>query len=165
MTKTKKLLLLLMVAVCSTGQALGQSVWDNVERVTQVLVWSSDSTYTVYKCADNPTVYADETGLVLSVNGTQVVFPGNEVRKFTFADEASTGVENAVAKGTYEITQNLVKVDGLVAGTLVAIYDTGGRLVTQSKAVTGNVAIDISSLSHGVYVVKAGSTNFKFMKR
>ena len=164
--KKKKFLLLLMMIVCSTWQSLAQSSWDGVAKFTQVLVWNTDGTFTAYKCADHPAVYPDSTGLVLKVNDTQVVFPLNEVRKFTFDDDQLSDIEETAQRnGTYEITQNYIKVDDLKAGTVVAIYDVNGKLAIQKQASDGSASIDISSLSHGVYVVKAGNTNFKFMKR
>ena len=160
----KKLLLLLMVLISSTGQLLAQS-WDSTAKITQVVVWNSDSTYTVYKCTDHPSVAVNETNLVITVNGTDVLFPANEVRKFTFDDEQLTVIEDVTTQGTYEITQDAINVDNLKDGTILTIYDTNGRLIAQNKSANGTVSVNISNLPNGVYVVKAGNTNFKFLKR
>ena len=163
----KKLLLLLMAVACSTLQSLAQSSWENVAKVTNVLVWNVDSTFTAFKCADQPVVRPDATGLIIEVNGTQITFPLNEARKFTFAtdEQVAAGIENPVNNGTYEITQNGISVEDLKDGTVIAIYDISGKTVARKQAVGGSASIDTSSLPHGVYVVKAGNINFKFMKR
>ena len=160
----KKLLLLLMVLIGSTGRLLAQS-WDSTAKITQVLVWNSDSTYTVYKCTDHPSVAVNETNLVITVNGTDVLFPANEVRKFTFAEDGQTAIEDVTTQGTYEITQDAITVDNLKDGIVMTIYDTNGRLIAQSKSANGTVSVNISNLPNGVYIVKAGNTNFKFLKR
>lgn len=160
----KKLLLFLCLWLGMSVAARAQ-YWDSVKKITQVLVWNADGTYAAYRCADHPVVKVVDREFILRVNGTEVIFPADEARKFTFDDEQLTPVEGTTMQGSFDVTQDAVKADGLKPGTAVEVYDLNGRRVATAKAAAGSASVDISALSRGVYVVKAGSTNFKFMKR
>ena len=158
----KKLLLTLFTMLLTAGQAWAQ--WEQQKRVTQVVVWNADQTYTVYKCADQPTINMQDDQMVLTVNDTQVYYPANEVRKFTFDDGSLTPVERTKKQATFDITQERIVVSDLGQGS-VNVYDANGRQMAAAKSEGGQATVNISQLRRGVYVVKAGNTNFKFLKR
>lgn len=137
--------------------------WEEVASITKLLVWENDDTYTIYMCSDHPEVYIEKESLVLSVNNTKVLYPANEVRRFTFADDSLTPIEETKLNGSFNITENLIQVFDLHDSD-VSIYDMSGRLVRKERVIDGMLDLNISDLQKGVYVVKAGNVNFKFQK-
>lgn len=45
----------------------------------------------------------------------------------------------------------------------MAIFDTGGRLITRQQKSEGSQAIDVSHLPHGVYLLQVGNETRKFI--
>ena len=156
-------MLVLLMLPLMTMSAQDNTNWDEVASIKKVLVWENDGSYTVYMCSDQPEVYIEKESLVLSVNNTKVLYPANEVRRFTFADDNLTPIEETKVNGSFNITENVIQVFDL-KGNDVSIYDMSGRMVSKEHVSGGNVELKISDLQKGVYVVKAGNINFKFQK-
>lgn len=90
-----------------------------------------------------------------------------DVLRFTYVKSDGSGIDEltddpadiSFDKGTLVISQ-------LKAGATVDVYNTDGRLVQQLKARrSGSYRLSLSQLPTGVYVVKAGDTTYKIMKR
>ena len=62
------------------------------------------------------------------------------------------------ASGTLTLT-------GCKAGTSVGIYDAAGRKASGCVTDGGRTDIDVSRLTPGIYVLKAGDTAVKFIKK
>ena len=62
------------------------------------------------------------------------------------------------ASGTLTLT-------GCKAGTAVGIYDAAGRKASGCVTDGGRTDIDVSRLTPGIYVLKAGDTAVKFIKK
>jgi len=155
---------MLFALLTCIGQVSAQ--WERYARITQVLIWNADGTYAAYKCSEQPTVMTDSLQLMITFNdGTLLTFPSTEVRKFTFDDAQLTPVEQLAKQATFDINQQAISVTDLKAGAAVMVYDSNGRLMAKAKAKDGKARVNISNLRRGVYVVKAGSNNFKFLKR
>ena len=58
-----------------------------------------------------------------------------------------------------------MNLSGLPAGTPVTIFDSNGRQRLSTKTSEGDTPIDTSLLPSGIYIVKAGKTFFKFIKK
>ncbi len=141
---------------------------DDVREYTYLMVWNSDSTYNTYKCADRPVVYCAEDYLQLKVNDTEVSYPANQALKFTFSktEQAETGINTPSSEGLFDITQKNFVATGLAENVkAVSIYSVDGKRVMQKNTSGGSVAMDISMLKAGIYVVQCGSVNFKFLKK
>ncbi len=58
-----------------------------------------------------------------------------------------------------------LSLTGCRAGTRVAVYDAAGRAVLATVAADGRADLDVSALASGLYVLKAGDTAIKFIKK
>lgn len=56
-------------------------------------------------------------------------------------------------------------LSNLAAGARVAVFDAQGREVLSSTSAGSNANISVSALRPGVYVLSAGNSSFKFVKR
>ena len=159
-----RLLLLLVGCMCAVGK-VGAS--DKIEDYIYVFIWNSDGTNCVYKCADRPAIIPTKECLLLRVNGTEIQYPINEFRKFSFGktEDFESGIQTPSTQAVYEITQNAVRISGLKNTVTARIYSADGKNVSSEKSSAGRVTLDISQLKAGVYVVKCGTENFKFLKK
>ena len=138
--------------------------WEKERSVTTVVLWAEDGTSAEYKCSDRPVVRHDGNELVLTVNNTELRISDKQAASFTLKEDL-TGIEQLERKGVVEINQERVSLSDLRPGTDVMVYDTNGRKLLTTKAGEGQVQVNIGQLPHGIYVVKAGGINFKFLKR
>lgn len=141
---------------------------DDVREYTYVVIWNADNSYNVYKCADRPMIFPSEGYLLLRVNDTEIQFPADQPRKFTFskAEDIESGVSDVQSKGLFDVTQDKLNISGLKKGVKVAgIYSADGKQMMQGKTADGKVCLDVSGLKPGIYVVQCGDVKFKFLKK
>lgn len=123
--------------------------------------------------AQKPVVALNEANMVVSVDGEKrVSYAYADVLRVTVDAEASTGVENAVAKGTaqhavFTLSDNTLSASGLCANERIALYATDGKLLVNGQTgPDGSAIISLSSLSAGVYVVRTQSgISYKLFKK
>lgn len=88
----------------------------------------------------------------------------------TFAKVNTTGIRtvhaaSAASRLLPQLLGNTVTLQGVAAGTPVAIYSLAGTAERQLKASSATVAIDVTSLPAGTYILKVGHQSLKFLKR
>ena len=106
-----------------------------------------------------------DTFTIVCKDGT--VVPGAE--SVNFVKATPSGISNTQAAGStpqlaISATEGLT-LTGCKAGTHVSIYDAAGRLSLGATATDVPLRIDVSRLAPGVYVLKAGDTAIKFIKK
>ncbi len=116
---------------------------------------------------DHPIITYSGESLFITTDKNSYVFEKEEIKesftlKFAHYD-APTGIEEAKVNerpAVFRIVGNQLVVNGLDAGTNVALYGLEGRQLVSAKASSlGEVRIDIPVAS--IIVVKAGSYSFK----
>lgn len=71
--------------------------------------------------------------------------------------------QNLKAVSVYNSKTALI-VSGLENNHQAAIYNLSGQLIASKELSAGENSIDISSYSHGAYIIKLGNKSFKFIK-
>ncbi len=90
-----------------------------------------------------------------------------DVKEVTFLSGSASGIHNTELYNGPIITYNassLIITNLTGNNTDIHIYNMTGTLVNEAKSISGKATIDISSLTAGAYIVKVGSTSFKFLK-
>ena len=89
----------------------------------------------------------------LAQNSVNIFIPMSDVAKFTFDDSDfnETGIVNVK---TVNIQSECVEV-----------YTIGGKLVKKEKVTNGASSFSTNDLTNGTYIIKNGSTTFKFIKK
>lgn len=140
------------------------------DQLNTLVVITKDNVQHQFVIAEaKPEVTFEGTNLKVTCAKTSAsaTFALADVLRFTYAKSDGSGIDEladdpaAVSfdKGTLVISQ-------LKAGATVDVYNTDGRLVQQLKARrSGTYRLGLSQLPTGVYVVKAGDTTYKIMKR
>lgn len=123
--------------------------------------------------AQKPVVSLSETNMVVSVGGEKKVsYAYADVLRVMVDAGASTGVEDAVTRGTaqhavFTLSANTLSASGLMANERIALYATDGKLLVNGQAGSdGRAIISMSSLPAGVYVVRTQSgISYKLFKK
>lgn len=99
---------------------------------------------------------------ILSTSGS-VLAEG--ILKVSFESDASLGISPVVPKGNMITQPAADKLTLIGLSGEVTVYDAAGRPQARVTATGGETVVSIGHLPAGVYVVKAGSQTFKFMKK
>ena len=128
-----------------------------------------------YKLSEKPQVRLLGAETTVTSSRGVMTFETQKIWKFTLtasSTDPSVGIEEAVApvqpesEGSVSRSGEALVFSGCRAGEPVGVYTTGGRLVSQHRiAADGTLELSLGSLRPGLYIVKAGSVNIKFMKK
>lgn len=134
--------------------------------------------------------FADTVTQTVTVNGvevtgkavTQITFSGDNA-VLTFSDNTTQKEDIGLISIAFDYTVDTsgigsvsmfnfsgmvdgrLQLGGLEAGTAISLYNVTGKKLASATAADGSVSIDVSGLSRGVYIVKAGTKVVKFMKK
>lgn len=98
-------------------------------------------------------------------DGTQTYIDLHPLQfEILFGSDIIDGIDNMKMLDGGTI-QNKLSLGGLPEGIPVMIFNTGGHLCLSIKTTGSDTPINISTLSPGIYIAKAGNTVFKFVKR
>lgn len=162
MKKQSKVLATALLTLLTSAAALADDV------TTVMVVTSAGETgYPV----DNTTVmkFGDDDMTVISADSEGTTYALDEIQKIVFG-AAPTGIQTiATAKpqgATLFISANgnQMKVNGWTEGAArLTVYNMQGAIVSGQSSWQGET-VDISSLPHGIYIVKVGNKTAKFRK-
>lgn len=153
MNQIKKLLLSACL-MCSYGVGVNA---DTVQAVTINGVTVSGKTVSTI------TFSGDDAVLTYSDNTTETA-PMEQV-VVVFSDPSITGINNYVVSEYSGIINGKLTVGGLTDGTSIRIYDASGKEKLSLKASSEKTVIDVSGMSSGMYIMRAGNMVVKFVKQ
>lgn len=93
----------------------------------------------------------------------QVIKAGSTLTQNNLLGLGNSFPENAIISIYPNPSQDYIQIKGLQKNMIANVYGIDGKLIF-SKTVEPREVLDISSLSAGVYVLKIGSSNLKFVK-
>jgi len=106
--------------------------------------------------------------LVLKTSKNTYMFQLQNILRYTY-EGVMTAVESLEGRpGDMRFSQNAeeMKFEGLLEDTLFEIYTMDGKLIaTQSTEKGKPTIVSLKGQPTGAYIVKAGNTTFKFLKR
>ena len=111
-------------------------------------------------------VIADQSD-AFDVLNTQGSVLAAKVKKVTFEYADLTGIEQTkMAEGATLLSYAVDRQLTIMGSALDAqVYSAAGELVASDSSKGGTIVIDVSRLSSGVYMVRAGKQTFKFIKK
>ena len=147
---------------------LGTLTWVQAE-VQRLVVWQKSGGKVYFDLADEPERTFENGKLVMKTSKTTLSYPLTYVLRYTYEGGTITDVGEAATRPgevRYMQNENAMAFEGLPAGTTLEVYSLGGVKVTTVKAVEGmRTTVSLADQPAGTYIVKAGDTSFKFMKR
>ena len=113
-----------------------------------------------FALAEHPEITYSNDLLKITTASQSAEFSVTDINDFCFKDSATDILGISIPKAGLHAGQ--LFLSGLTAGALVEVHSLAAHLVFQTKASDdGQVIIDMSNLSKGVYIVCTGNYSFK----
>lgn len=141
--------------------------------ITCLVLTETNGTKTEFALDSYPVVTIEANDLVITCEGKKLSTALIGVQNYHFTEKkVTTSVSSVPAndpKGettTPSFSFSNAEVSGLKAGARVAIYNLNGTQISSVIADgEGRVALDLSSLPKGVYILRTPTKSFKFMNK
>ncbi len=131
-----------------------------------LVVWQKDGSKVYYSLDDEPKTTFTLEELVIQTSTATFSYPLQNMLRYTY-ESSTVGIDDMKSKGL-RVTHrgNDVIVTGLPQGKSIAVYGVDGKLLLsrQSDGATRQT-LSLSQFPTGVYVIKADTVNYKFMKQ
>lgn len=164
----KKLLLMAFAVLGLAANAMADD-----ELSVAVIAITGDTVQTAALATIDKVEFEGDSLLVIATDGEKAdttKYARKDVDKLLFgADLTPTGIKSLPAAAADKVIiaaqGSEFSVSGIKAGTLVAVFDTNGRLAAQVKAGSDTVSLDATGLKKGIYIVRAGNKAVKIIKK
>ena len=141
--------------------------------ITCLVLTETNGTKTEFALESFPVITIEDNNLVITCKDQKLTTALTGVQDYRFIEKKVTAGISSVPSNdpknesnTPQFSFSNAEVSGLKAGARVAIYNLNG---TQISSVTadgeGRVALDLSSLPKGVYILRTPTKSFKFMNK
>lgn len=133
---------------------------------SRLVVWKTDGTKIVYSLSQQPKTTYTSDGIVITTSTVSVTYPLNQIVKYTYEGIAN-GIESVISEGGVLVTQDgyNFRFINLKENTLVKVYSINGSLISTHKSEEKQITISLGDHVNGVYIIKAGDTSYKVIKR
>lgn len=140
---------------------------DPQEKGNTLVVLTKDGVETTFLLSEKPEVRFADTSLRVVSTKADVTYQLSDILRFTYLKKSSTGIDDIVDNSAeVDYQEGTLVISRLKANDTVGIYSLDGALVRQLTAErAGTYRLNLAPLPQGVYVVKAGNTSYKIMKR
>lgn len=154
-----KKLFMLLTAVCAMLQVAMAA-----DKAEALLIQTKDGQTVSYSLTARPVVTFEATDLVLTTTEVSVKYPLADVKDITFGSNSSA-IDVMNADIAFTINGDQIVAQGLGKGDRLQVYGIDGKVIANAGIdAEGTAKADISSLGHGIYVVKAGKKSYRIMK-
>ena len=141
--------------------------------ITCLVLTETNGTKTEFALESFPVITIEGNNLVITHNGNQLTTALTGVQDYHFIEKTVTTSISSVPSNdpkneanTPQFSFSNAEVSGLKAGARVAIYNLNGTQISSATADgEGRVALDLSSLPKGVYILRTPTKSFKFMNK
>ena len=149
--------------LCSIGitKAHAQST------VKGVVIETAGGQRTEYALTEAPRLTYDGNTVTLTTTKVSVDYTTSNILKVMLTDISSTGINDVESSlGNILLSNDEVRMSGLAADESVTLYNTNGMLLSTWKATsTGELTINLSDLSRGIYIIKTNHQSFKVTRK
>lgn len=160
----KHLRIILMTLVLLGLGAVGAEAQGTVKGI---VIETAGGQRTEYALTETPKLTYDGNTVTLTTTKVRVDFTASNIVKVMLTDISSTGIDDVESsRGDIQLSNDEVRMSGLVAEESVTLYNVNGVLLSSWKATsTGELTISLSDLSRGVYIIKANHQSFKVTRK
>ena len=139
------------------------------DETQRLVVWQKSGQKVFFDLTEEPETTFEGGKLVIRTSRTTVSYPLTSVLRYTYDGGTITDVGEAKMRpGEMRFMQNdnTMAFDGLPEGMRLDVYTLDGLKVKTVQAQDGQrTVISLADQPAGTYIVKAGDTTFKFLKR
>lgn len=138
-----------------------------VANAQKLIVWLNSGDKVYYELNTMPKTTFTESDIVISTTDASVVYPINDVKKYTF-ESSSSSIQNIDGNKDIHVAQNgnIVTIANLKEGSSVKVYSVDGIMVSNYVAHANEpLKITLSKLPVGVYLIRTSNITYKITKR
>lgn len=132
-------------------------------------IWQADGKIVTINLNEEPRTTYVNGNLVITTMKATITYPLEQVRKYTYVEEEPSSEGDGVPDGIKSILSDdgeTLTFKGLKPNTEVLLYSASGQLMRKFKPANSNpVAVSVTQLPTGVYIVKANGVTYKITKR
>lgn len=120
----------------------------------------------ILSLGDKPLLTFGTDSVNISAGETSAHLHAADISRVSFQN-ISTAIERIAGKGqSLKNIDGLIVAEGLKRGSALNLYDAAGALISSARAgKSGRATLDTSSLTAGVYLIQAGETTIKLVKK
>ena len=118
----------------------------------------NDGTKVDIALSDNLSLSFNETHLLVSGSDADCEIPKGKIVSFTHLE--SSGLTEVAKDGSVGLAGRSMHFKGLADGSLIALYDLGGKCL-RSVSAQGDYVLGLENLPSGVYVVTVNNVSYK----
>ena len=135
--------------------------------VKGVVIETAGGQRTEYALTEAPRLTYDGNTVTLTTTKVSVDYTTSNILKVMLTDISSTGINDVESSlGNILLSNDEVRMSGLAADESVTLYNTNGMLLSTWKATsTGELTINLSDLSRGIYIIKTNHQSFKVTRK
>ena len=161
MRNLRTILVALVLLGFITAKAHAQST------VKGVVIETAGGQRTEYALTETPRLTYDGNTVTLTTTKVSVDYTASNILKVMLTDISSTGINDVESSlGNILLSNDEVRMSGLAADESVTLYNTNGMLLSTWKATsTGELTINLSDLSRGIYIIKTNHQSFKVTRK
>lgn len=131
-------------------------------QVKYLIVSRTDGSEASFAIADNPVIKNSASELTVETTDAMITVPFEELDSYSFSE--TVGVEEITAGESHSYRNGQVTFNGLKPGSEIYVYALDGREVMRGAAdADGYSSLDLRGLGTGVYIVRTGTSSFKFI--
>lgn len=132
--------------------------------VKYLIVSRTDGSQASFALADDPVVKNTASELTVESTASSITVPFTDLVNYTFSETGIDAVKEITTEETHSYRDGKVTFTGLTPGSQILVFSMDGREVLRSNAdADGFASVDLSVLGSGVYIVRTGSSSFKFI--
>ena len=133
--------------------------------VTVLKIHLKDGSAVTYELGEDARIQFENASMYFSSRNYKFDIPLSDISLWTYArEQASLG--NIVSNGIRINQQgDIISISGLEKETTVSFYSVDGKEIYSARSVSGMLNVSVEDWVNGAYIIKAGKSTFKFMKR
>lgn len=138
----------------------------NVAKSQTLVIWQKDGNKVYYSLDEQPKTTFTTEDLVITTNDATINYPLSNIQRYTY-ESGSLGINDIKAQGiAISHRGEDIIVTGIPVGKSISIYSIDGKQLLSRQSDGSNCqTLSFSTLPTGVYIIKAETINYKFMKR
>ncbi len=154
----QKILSFILLALCTVAASAG------VKGATTLCIENSKGEVVQFPLIETPKMTFKSTFVIVQASTTKV-YRFKDIASVYFTDD-ETGINDITDSEEINNFYNTVTLSKFAANTPVRVYTPAGMIVKQAKTDgEGSLQLSTADLPRGTYIIKAGKTAFKFIRR
>lgn len=133
--------------------------------VTVLKIHLKDGRAVTYELGEDARIQFENASMYFSSRNYRFDIPLSDISLWTYArEQASLG--NIMSDGIRINQQgDIISISGLEKDTTVSFYSVDGKEIYSARSVSDMLNVSVGDWVSGTYIINAGKSTFKFMKR